>query len=292
MNDVEITMLTSMADKNDFRRALDRFMDWKLRVLDIKDHVWGKSLIDLSDEEADRAVHEVRQRDLKTYCLSSMLFHDPVERGEAHFRDQLDTTLLRIVQLARLFQPVYIRLLTVSLEKRSEVGNSVTYIREMHPWLIDCYREAIDRICAAGFRATIENEAKSNMISTVQEAVDFFDLLDLSKVTFTWDIQNLWAMGTFPDLAVFERLKPLIGYVHFKGGQVRKDSGSTELHWRAPLEEASWPVKEVCAAVLDERCSPVLCLNRSHGQARENYDRDLEVLKDLAFLKSIVAGTS
>ena len=62
----------------------------------------------------------------------------------------------------------------------------------------------------------------------------FFKLLDRPEsVALTWDVQNLWQMGTFPTIDVYYQLKDLIHYYHLKGGQFRGDSPS--LYWKSNL---------------------------------------------------------
>jgi sugar phosphate isomerase/epimerase len=293
MADIEITMLTNMANADNFCLALDRFNELELRLLDIKDQVWGKPVIELTNGEAERAAREIKKRSLETYCLSSMLFHQAIESGEAGFRRQADLDVDRLINLANVFEPEYIRLLSARTDRRAEIDNSIVYIEDKFPWLIECYREAIQKIDDSGFKATIENEARLDIFSTTQEVADFFELLDMESARFTWDIQNLWAMGTFPSMEVYEQLRSNIGFIHFKGGQVLSGGDGDKLYWRSPLDVASWPVKEICAAIIKDRSSPVVCINPSHGQIPEDgYDRDLEMQRDCRYLKAIFRGNS
>ena len=90
-------------------------------------------------------------------------------------------------------------------------------------------------------------------------------------------------MGTFPSLEVYERLKPLIGYYHLKGGRAEVEGG--DLVWASSLEDASWPVLDITAAVIRDGVSPVICLNPSHGQRPEGYDAAAVWQQDLALLR-------
>jgi len=86
-------------------------------------------------------------------------------------------------------------------------------------------------------------------------------------------------MGTYPTVEVYEALRPLLGYVHVKGGQAAADDPA-KLKWKVGLDEASWPVREVIQAVVDDGVSPVICLNPAHGEwknglrLRRRIDRD------------------
>ena len=130
----------------------------------------------------------------------------------------------------------------------------------------------------------IENEVHGCIWSRPEEILSFFQMLDRDgKVLLTWDVQNLWQMGTFPSVEVYEQLKPLIGLVHLKGGMV--EGSSRQLKWRSALEDASWPVAEIVGRIIADGASPVICLNPSHGEARPGYNYDDVVGRDLAFMR-------
>ena len=96
----------------------------------------------------------------------------------------------------------------------------------------------------------------------------------------------MWQMGTFPSLAVYKELKPLIGYLHLKGG--RSVGNGRDLVWASPLEEASWPVAKIVRSVLRDGISPVICLNMSHGKIARGYDRKRVVGQDLCYVRRLV----
>src|SRR5690606_22158332 len=148
------------------------------------------------------------------------------------------------------------------------------------------YQEAVDRIAAAGFMVTIENEAHSNLWSHPQEILSFFTALDRpGQVHFTYDVQNLWQMGTFPTVEGYQMLRPLIGFLHLKGG--KQEGDRKELKWKSTLEEASWPVHEIVRAAIIDQCSPVICLNPSHGLPQEGHSSLSMYEQDLQFVRKI-----
>jgi hypothetical protein len=102
-------------------------------------------------------------------------------------------------------------------------------------------------------------------------------------VSFTWDVQNFWQMGSFPSLEVYRALRPLIRYYHVKGGLCVEPRG--KLVYRSALEDASWPVEEITREVLRDAVSPVICLNPPHGDTKEGYDYEDLTRRDLAFLR-------
>ena len=288
MAPVSITMLNSMADR-DFETALDRHVQWGLDHLDVKDSVFGKGVADLTDDEARRAAELIEARGLSVYCMSTQLFHGDVEVGEAAFRAAHLEPLERAIAVAEVLRPNLFRLLSARTTRRGQVGDSIAWLRDEHPWVIACYREAVERLAAAGLRVTIENECHANILATPDEVTGFFAELDCGDaVNLTWDVQNMWQMGTVPTMDVYRRLRPLLAYYHLKGGQA--EAGSDALHWKSSLEDASWPVREITRQVVADGVSPVICLNGSHGKRRPGYPYDDVLARDLAFAKEIASG--
>ena len=283
MPKTSITMLNSMADRV-FERALDRHVEWGLTHLDLKDRIFDKSIVDLTDDEAGRAASMIADRGLSVYCMSTTLFHANVELGEDLFCGEHLGQIDRTIQVARILQPDLVRLLGAMSERRSEISDAITYVESDHPWLVRHYREAIEKLAAAGFSVTIENECRDCVLSTPQEILDLFAAIDCGEaVNLTWDVQNLWQMGTFPSLDVYRRLKPLLAYYHIKGGI--SGEGTSDLQWKSSLEDASWPVEDITTLVIADGVSPVICLNGSHGERREGYDYETVTERDLAYLR-------
>ena len=284
----KITILNSMAGR-EFERALDQHVDWNITVLDLKDAIFGKGIVQLTVGEAAQAADLIRARDLSVYCLSTGLFFGEIESGEAEFRRKYLDQIGHIIRLAKTLQPDLVRLLSATTTKRKQIAAGIEYIHANHPWVIPMYAEAVDRLRDAGFRVTIENEVGACILSNPAEILDFFSALDRpEKVCFTWDVQNLWQMGAFPTMAMYEQLRSLIGYFHLKGGM--RGSETDELVWRSSLEDASWPVVEITRRVVVNGVSPVICLNPSHGKAKEGYDYQNIVRRDLDFIRREIPG--
>lgn len=283
---VKLTMLNSMASA-DFTASLDQQKIWGIEVLDLKNCIFGKSVIDLSEEEAKAADAEIRKRGMSVYCLSTDLFHDDLEKGEAAFATEHLAKVERILAVAEILKPRVIRLLSARYRRGGGEPNSMKHILRHAPWLMNMYRRAVDEIAAAGYQATIENEWNSNIFASPDEIVAFFRELDREgKAFFTYDVQNLWTMGTFPSLEVYRTLSPYIGYFHLKGG-MRGDAGDA-LEWKSALEDASWPVRELLREVVRDGVSPVICLNPSHGKERDGYDYANMTARDLDFVNRLI----
>jgi sugar phosphate isomerase/epimerase len=176
----------------DFEAALDKHVAWGIKVLDLKNEIFGKELVDLTDDEARRADELIRQRALSIYNFSTTFFFADVTQGEAWFKSQYLDRIERLLQIADILNPTMIRLLGAKIAHRTETSNCIEYLSQNHPWLIQQYQEAIDRIASAGYQVTIENETGTCILSDPTEVNDFFTLLDRrGRVSFTWDVQNL-----------------------------------------------------------------------------------------------------
>jgi len=280
-----LTLLNSMADR-DFDRALDQHVAWELDLLDLKDCIYGKSITELNSEEAGRAAEAIAERKLSVYCFSTSLFSGEMEVGEAEFRKRHLDPLANVLTTAKILKPHCIRLIAAQTARRKDFSNAVSYMREHHAWLLPLYAEAVEQIHSAGFRTVIENEIAHSIFSTPREMREFFSALGLcDKVSFTWDVANLWQMGTFPTPDVYKQLKEVIGYVHVKGGLRGEDSDA--FTWASTLEDASWPVDEIVQAVERDGVSPVICLNPPHGHPKDGYDSKNITQRDLEFLKRV-----
>ena len=176
MNRTQITMLSSMAGR-DFIDALNRHVAWGLELLDLKDAIFDKKLIDLTIKEAEQAAAEIAGRGLQTYCLSSLLFGGFVEDGPKAFRRAHLDPLDHLLELAGTLRPVLVRLLVPETTHRSRLSNAVAYARSAHGWLFDLFAEAIERIQRAGYHTTIENEVGGCLLSSPREVRDFFSFL-------------------------------------------------------------------------------------------------------------------
>jgi hypothetical protein len=286
----QLTILNSMASP-DFDEALNLHVDWGIDILDLKDGILGRGVADLSDGEAGRAAEMAAARGLSVYCMSTGLFFDAVEKGEGHFRERHLGRVDRITEIARILKPKVVRLLAARSERREEIGDGIDYVLTEQPWLFGLYAEAVDRIADAGFTATVENEVHGCLLTAPSEVRRFFDLLDRpGKVMLTWDVQNMWQMGTFPTLEAYEELRPFIGYLHLKGGQCDEGDPAQTLRWQSGLADASWPVVELTQAAVDDGICKAVCLNPSHGERRPGYDYDGIVPRDLEFVRGAVRG--
>lgn len=288
---MEFTMLNSMAGP-DFPVALDRHVALGLRLVDLKDGLWGQKLEDLNDEQSARAASLIAERRLEVHCLSTALGWADANLGESAWRADQEQLLQRVLQVAAIFSPRYVRVLAVRIgtaEKpvRWSYGQTVA----AHPWLPAAYADLVRRIHAAGFAACIENEAKHCALATPEDVVAFFaalrPLVPAGTCDYIWDVQNMWQMGSYPTLAGYQILRPWLRLLHLKGGRADARGVLTEA---SGLRTASWPILPILEEVRRAGAVSVICFNPSHGKRPPDYDTWRMVQDDIAFLRESFPG--
>ncbi len=260
----QLTMLAEMMN-HDLETAIADLRQLGIRKLDLKNYVFDRAIDDLDDERRERLATLLDSTGTEIYCFSSTLGYENVSQvGERAFRRKLAAGIDNLLRTAEYARPRMIRLLACTFDGRADVPDANEYLEQHAPWVYAAYRKAVDRIHGAGVTVTIENEPKT-VFATPEETVAFFARLACgAKVGMTWDIQNMWQSGTYPTLAAYRTLRPVINYVHLKGGQGSSEA-SRDLMYRSPLADADWPVREIVEQVLADGVSPVICLNPSHG---------------------------
>jgi sugar phosphate isomerase/epimerase len=278
-----LAMLNGMAGA-DIIQSLDRQASWGIRDLDLKNQIWGKAILDLTDQEAATLARQAASRGMAVHCLSSQLFHADI----AELVDGLASVHLRqarrLAELSAILRPRFVRLLAPYSARAAAMRQAIaTGGREIEP-LFAAMRSAIDALTAPGTAVTIENEAHDCLLGHPDAVRSFFARLERPQASFTWDVQNQWQNGSYPSLEAYRTLRPLVRYFHLKGG--RADDGSQVLRWRSCLADASWPLVEITRAVIADGCSPVICLNPSHGATHQDWPMDDAVGRDIAWLRT------
>jgi hypothetical protein len=285
---LRLAVLNSMAGA-DIESSIEQQASWGIRDLDLKDSIFGKSVVELEGADLERLTRLIDGRSMATYCVSTILFHQRIEEGEAELRRQILGPMDRLIEVARTLKPRFVRLL--GARTRHPEATRAKMLAGDHDleWMFALYREAIDRLSAAGFVTTIENETNGCILCDGETVRAFFERLDRpGRAVFTWDVQNMWQCGTFPSLDIYQQVRPFLAYYHVKGG--KSEPGGRALRYKAPLEDASWPVVEITRKVVSEGLSPVICLNPSHGEKPAGYDERFETERDLAFLRRALAA--
>ena len=118
---VKLTMLNTMGS-SDFVESLDRHLEYGMEVLDLKDLVFGKRIVDLTIAEANGARDLMLERGLSVFCFSTQLFEPEVELRETVYRRDHFAKVDHTLGIARILEPDMIRLLAAQTTRRSAIG--------------------------------------------------------------------------------------------------------------------------------------------------------------------------
>ena len=285
MNAALVTATSSIF--GDLRASIDAQRELGIGVLDIKDAVFGKEVLDLDDEEIERAAGIIEHACTPLYCLSTVLFHPDVAEGEDAFAAQV-ARVDRAITIARRLRPRYVRLLAATSADRAPDEDLASHLAASAPWLVGLYRDAIAKIDAAGFTTVIENEVGASILRDPSDVLAFLPhLTDAGDVGLIWDVQNMWrTSGELPSLDAYRALRPHLRYVHVKGGRLDAAGAMT----RSTLDETDWPVDNILRAVLTEGASEAICVNPCKGpQPPGGYDALEGARSDVRTVQRIVA---
>jgi len=82
----QLTLLNGMAG-SDIERSIEQHREWGLRWTDLKDALWGKSILDLEAAQAERLADLLEKADLRVWCFSTGLFGRALSGGYETFKD-------------------------------------------------------------------------------------------------------------------------------------------------------------------------------------------------------------
>lgn len=284
MSRLRLTMLNSMAG-SELDAALDRHVQEGLEICDLKDGIFGKRLEELSHEQVRSLADEIATRGLKTYCLSTSLGDHDLAAGRERWRQVNSDILDRVLSAAEILKPALIRVIVAKDTSRPQGGeDNMKRVLAQHSWVAAVYDEIIGRINGEGYDVVLENEAHDCIITSPEDVRDLFAALKPGhRVRYTWDVQNMWQMGTPPSREVLDKLLPLLGMLHVKGGRASSDG---TLKDASSLADASWPVADIVRAAIASGRIEVICINPSHGARAAGFDRWAVARDDLRFIRA------
>ncbi|MER8887134.1 hypothetical protein [Mesorhizobium sp. M0816] len=270
---------------SDLAVALDRHVQEGLGICDLKDGIFGKRLEDLSHDQLRSLADEITARGLNTHCLSTSLGDHDLALGRECWRQVNSEILDHVLSAAEILKPALIRVIAAKDTSRPQGGaQNMNRVLAQHPWVPAAYDEIIGHINAAGFDVVVENEAHDCIITSPEDVRDLFATLKPGhRVSYTWDVQNMWQMGTLPSREVLDKLLPLLGMLHLKGGRAGSDG---TLKDASSLADASWPVADIVRAAIESGRVEVICINPSHGTRAAGFDDWAVARDDLRFIRA------
>jgi hypothetical protein len=277
---VHLTMLSSMAG-GEFERAVARHCELGIRVLDLKDGLWGHNVETIPEALAEKASSLIANSALRVECLSSSIGWSALDEGRENYLARHEPAFQHLLRIVPILRPRTVRLLAPPRPN----GSSAAQTLANFPWIGAVFGDWIDRIRAAGAQAVIENEAHGCILADPADFHTFAHAIGRDvRATFILDAQNLWqCSGSAPSVAAVRDLAPLLGGLHLKGGRAGADGYLAEA---SALADASWPVTDVVRAALDLGVLHSICLNPSHGRRAPEFNGWETTLRDLAFLRT------
>jgi sugar phosphate isomerase/epimerase len=186
----------------DLNEQLDLLQSEGVKHLELRG-VWGKNVLDLSDEEAARVKAELDRRGFGVSAIGSPIgkvgIDDPFEPHLARFRRALD--------LAEFFHAPYIRLFSFYVPQ----GKAAQYRDKVMAQM-----RALDK-AAKGSKVILGIENEHGLYGdTPERALDLIKTLGSKQWTTVYDPCNYIMEGIRPYTQAFPLLVDTIGYLHIK----------------------------------------------------------------------------
>jgi sugar phosphate isomerase/epimerase len=169
---------------------------------------WGKNVLDLDDDEADKVAGLCAHRGIRVSAIGSPLGKSPITAPMAEELRKLD----RIMRTAEIVGTQRLRVFSYYPPDISTNARYDEYVESAAERLA----QLADHAAHHGYTLMLENE-KEIVGDTVERCAAILRLLNRPNVTFVWDPANFVQVG---ERQVTERGWPLlgsaIGYVHIK----------------------------------------------------------------------------
>jgi sugar phosphate isomerase/epimerase len=228
----------------DLDRALVIARDLGMAAVELNS-LWGRNVIELSEEEITRAHRAVEAAGLSVIAVDPPCFkpcvldHLPVGRvaedpDVARHLEMLD----RALRLARQFDAPYVRVFAFRRSGIVGLGNPSPRLPEGGPIpeevldrVAEGLREGARRAEEAGIILVLEN-VRSCWANTGVNTAQVLEAVDSPALRALWDPGNDYASGGIPYPDGYEAVRPYLQHVHVKDARViEPDTGLTR--WEA-----------------------------------------------------------
>jgi sugar phosphate isomerase/epimerase len=211
----------------------------ELRVL------WGKNIIDLSDEELDRAIQIARQRGIEIVSIASPLLKCVLPDAppvDARFQQDSFAAKHTFADQARLAA----RAFEIAERTGARIVRVFSYWRSVEPEacfgrIVEALQGLAGQAAAHGVTIGIENEHACN-IGTGEETARVLAALDHPNFKVVWDPANTLVAGENP-MEGYGKLPPArIAHVHAKDCTVQNhkatwlELGTGAVEWPAQMD--------------------------------------------------------
>lgn len=201
----------------DFEHALDVMLEYGVTGAELRS-LWDANIVDLSDDQVERAKKALDDRGLAVSCIASPLFkcdlgqtagsaagrtHQAQDRGLS----QQMAVLERCIHLTHVFDTPFIRIF--AFWKRGDLTDSI------EKDIIRMFEEPSARAEKAGVILGLENE-HSCYLGTGAEIARVIKAVNSPGLKAVWDPGNAFCAGEVPYPDGYEAVKDFIVHVHIK----------------------------------------------------------------------------
>lgn len=201
----------------DFAHALDVMREYNVHGAELRG-MWNKNLVDLDNDEIDRALAILRDKGAVTSCIASPLYKCDlnadvsVESGNTHqARERVHAEQLalleRCIRLADKFDTRLVRVF--SFWKKGELTP------EIEEQIAEELTQATEIAEREGITLVLENEHACYLGSGVETA-RMLRRINSPSLRAIWDPGNAYCTGEVPFPDGYEALKEFIAHVHLK----------------------------------------------------------------------------
>ena len=215
----------------DFAHALDVMLEYGVTGAELRG-LWDTNISDLTDAQIERAVDELKQRDMHVVCLATPFYKCDLGGGPTGvdgplhlatprpLADQMKI-LNRCIEAANRFETPFLRIF--SFWRKS------AYLPEVEARIVDALSEPVETARGAGVTLLLENE-HACYIGTGAEAARVAAEINSPALRIAWDPGNAFHAGEKPFPDGYEAVKPWTEHIHIKDARIVQ----TEMHGPQP----------------------------------------------------------
>lgn len=194
--------LSGFADEisPDLQVQLDTLDSLKIHFLELRG-VWGKNVLDLTDEELDGVRKELRNRGIGVSAIGSPIGKVGIDSDFAEYRPKVQ----RAIDVANMMESPYIRMFSFYCGDLDEDRDEV--MRRM--------QAMVDMTAAGGVTMVHENE-KGIYGEQPDRCLDLHQSVRSDSFGATFDPANFVQAGVRPYDEAFPLLEPYVVYFHIK----------------------------------------------------------------------------
>ena len=208
--------------------------------------VFGKNIIDLTDEELDRAIAMVRGRGLEIISIASPLLKCTLPDApdvDARFQQDMFAAKHTFADQPRLTA----RAFEIALRTGARIVRVFSYWRTVRPEacfdrVVEALRSLADQAAPHNLTIGLENEHACN-IATGEETARLLAALDHTNLKIVWDPANALVSGEVPFPDGYRKLPPArIVHVHAKDCKIADNHkytfvelGAGDIDWKGQI---------------------------------------------------------